>query len=158
MDTLPPLVDPEELLKRLQRDEFGDLEAERVEAVCEDASDLVRGESGKDWLDPDDPTKVVAPRYVLLIARRCAERAVRNPEGYSSESAGDYSYQRRGAEGEGGTFLTEREVRALKQASGKSGLWTQPTTRGDSCYPDAVYLQATGSVDWMPAGAYPDLY
>lgn len=111
--------------------------------MCGDASDLVRFESRKDWLDPDDPTQIKAPGIVLLIARRCAERAVRNPEGFSAETAADYSYQRNGSVGEGGLFLTEREIADLRRAGGGfGGLWTQPITRGDDfCETIFVYDQ-----------------
>lgn len=130
----PPLVTPAEIQARMQRPTaFAGIELARVTAVCEDASVLVRFASGTNWLDPDDPTLIKAPEIVTLIARRCAERAVRNPEGFSSESAADYSYQRNGAVGEGGTFLTAGEVKDLQQANGavKHALWTQPTYRGD---------------------------
>lgn len=139
----PPLVTPEEIRRRLQRPvAFAGIELNRVTDVCEDASVLVRFASGSTWLDPDDPALIKAPEIVLLIARRCAERAVRNPEGFSSESAADYSYQRNGAVGEGGTFLTEREVKDLQQASGsgKSALWTQGTYRGDLCERTGVLI------------------
>lgn len=112
---------------------FAGTELARVQDVCEDASVLVRFASGNTWLDPDDPELIKAPEIVTLIARRCAERAVRNPEGLSSESAADYSYQRNGMIGEGGLFLTEQEVNDLQSLSesGKTGLWTQGTYRGD---------------------------
>ena len=132
--SLPTLVQPEEIRVRMQRPApFSGTELLRVQAICEDASALVRFVSGSNWLDPDNPTAVKAPEIVTLIARRCAERAVRNPEGFSSESAADYSYQRNGMVGEGGLFLTDQEEADLKASlgSGKTGLWTQSTYRGD---------------------------
>lgn len=132
---------------------FAGVELARVEGVCEDASVLVRFVSGQAWLDPDDESQVKAPEIVTLIARRCAERAVRNPEGFSSESAADYSYQRNGAVGEGGLYLTEQEVKDLQNASGsgKTGLWTQGTYRGDldGCVREWV---------WTVPGTEPILY
>jgi hypothetical protein len=130
----PDLVTPEQLQARLQRPSpFSGAELARVQGVCEDASVLVRFESGNNWLDPDDPTQTKAPEIVYLIARRCAERAVRNPSNTSAESAADYSYQRNGTVGEGSLFLTDREIADLKQANGtlNGALWTQGTYRGD---------------------------
>lgn len=140
MDALPALAAVEDLLLRLARDEFADLEEVRAAAVLEDVSEFVREESRKDWLTRDadgvvvEPFEVDAPRIVRTITLRCAERAIRNPEGFSSESAGDYSYQRNGATGEGGIYLTERELKILLRAGGNTGLWTQPITRDESWY------------------------
>lgn len=140
MDALPALASADDLLRRLSREEFADLELERVEAVLEDVSEFVREESRKDWLKRDsagvivEPYEVDAPRIVSTITLRVAERAIRNPEGFSSESAGDYSYQRNGATGEGGIYLTQREIDVLRRAGGRTGLWTQPVTRGEDWY------------------------
>jgi hypothetical protein len=131
MDTLPRLASADDLAERLGR-EFDDDELVRVEAVLDDASDLVREESRREWVSETDPTVVTAPRIVRMITLRCAERAIRNPEGFSSESAGDYSYQRNGATGEGGLYLTDRELKLLRRAGGRTGLWTQPVTRGEA--------------------------
>lgn len=152
----PALVQPEEIRTRLQRPlPFSGAELSRVQDVCDDASVLVRFESGRNWLDPDDPSVVKAPEMVLLIARRCAERAVRNPEGFSAETAADYSYQRNGSVGEGGLFLTEREIADLKGAGGRNGLWTQPTYRGDH-YCDTLYLMDQYGCDPIPYATYED--
>lgn len=131
MDTLPRLASAEELARRLGR-ELDDAELDRVEAVLDDVSEFVREESRNTWVSLTNPSVVTAPRIVRVITLRCAERAIRNPEGFSSESAGDYSYQRNGAVGEGGLYLTEREIALLRRAGGRTGLWTQQVTRGES--------------------------
>lgn len=135
MTDYPPLVSPEEVRIRMQRPApFAGVELTRVQAVCVDASALVRAASGSTWLDPDDETRVKAPEMVSLIARRCAERAVRNPEGFSTETVTDYSFQRPkdGSVGEGGLFLTPQEVKSLQQVGGlRGGLWGRRTYRGD---------------------------
>ena len=159
MSTLPDLVTPEEVRVRLQRPApFAGDELARVEAVCEDASALVRFESRNKWLDPDDELIVKAPEIVLLIARRCAERAVRNPEGFSAETAADYSYQRNGAVGEGGLFLTEREKADLARAGGGfGGITTLQMTRGD--YVDCTeWVYDQYGCDPIPWSEYPDCY
>lgn len=148
---LPPLVTPEEIRTRMQRPlAFSGPELQRVLDVCEDASALVRFESRNTWLDPDDPMSVKAPEIVTLIARRCAERAVRNPEGFSAETAADYSYQRNGGVGEGGLFLTDREVADLRRAGGGlGGLWVQPITRGER-FCDTVWVNDQFGCDPIP--------
>lgn len=157
MADLPALAEIGDLELRLMR-EFVDPEDVRVEQVLNDASDLVRDESGKDWLDPDDPTKLVSPlpRIVRLITLRVAERAVRNPEGFSSESAGDYSYQRNGAVGEGGLYLTAREIAQLRRAGGKSGLWTQQVTRGDLHAQNTRWMEDSFGFELFPVDVLDD--
>jgi hypothetical protein len=158
MAGLPSLASSEDLEALLMR-EFDDLEAARVEKVLSIASDLVRDESGKSWLDPDDPSKLVdpLPGIVRIITLRCAERAVRNPEGYSSESAGDYSYQRGGSSGEGGLFLTEREIARLRRVGGRTGLVTQPVTRGD-CFDRTEWVSDQYGYKPIPIGVLPDWF
>lgn len=128
---------------------FSGPELARVEAVCDDASDLVRFESKRNWLDPDDPTLIKAPGIVTLIARRCAERAVRNPEGFSAETAADYSYQRNGSVGEGGLFLTDKEKEDLRGSAGGNGLWVQPITRGED-FCETVWVDDQYGCDPIP--------
>lgn len=60
--------------------------------------------------------------------------ATANPSGHQSESVEDYSY----SDPTGGSFsqasglgLTDREKKALRSAVGRTGLWVQPTTRGN---------------------------
>lgn len=154
MDTLPPLAEVDDLLLRLGREAFGDLEEARAEAVLNDASEFVREESGSLWLDPLDLTKVKAPRIVQVITVRVAERATRNPEGFSSESAGDYSYQRNGAVGEGGLYLTERELKMLRKAGGKTGMWNQQITRGEE-WDETEWVPDQYGCDPIPMGTIP---
>lgn len=112
-------------------------ETQQALALLDDASALVRDEAGRTWLD-DSGALTEVPASIRAVVLRAAERAVRNPDGFRSESAGDYSYQR--AETESGVFLTDAERRRIRQAIGRSGLWTQPVTRGDEWW-------ATGWVD-----------
>lgn len=123
-----PLADVTALEARLGR-EFTEDETPRAEALLEDASALVRDVAGRTWIDPDTELLEPVPGSIRWVVLRAAERAVRNPDGFSSESAGDYSYQRTGVEP--GVYLTEGEERAIRRAVGKTGLWTQPVTRGD---------------------------
>lgn len=64
-----------------------------------------------------------APARLKRIALEVAKRAYLNPNGYVSESLGDYSYSR-GSHGRGptqhGVFLTTAERQAIVSASGRS--------------------------------------
>jgi hypothetical protein len=141
---------------------IGDLEARlgrtfeggeltRAIAILEDATALVRDEVGYTvWVDPDTGALLVAlvPGSVRAVVLRAAERAIRNPGGFSSESSGDYTYQRTGTQ-QPGVFLTDGELRILRRATGRRGLWTQPVTRGD-CYPNTVFLEDSFGCELFP--------
>lgn len=122
------LADISDIEARLGKVFTGD-EATRVEALLDDASALVRDEAGITWTDPDTGQLTLVPGSVRAVVLRSVERAVRNPQGFSAESAGDYSYQRTNVEP--GVYLTDGERQIIRRAIGRTGLWTQPVTRGD---------------------------
>jgi hypothetical protein len=127
---LPPLAQPEDLEYRLGR-EFTDVELPRVEAVLDDVSALVRAEAGRSWVDPVTGLVTGLPDSVRTVVLRVAERVIRNPQGFRSESAGDYSFQRYDADA--GPFLSDREIAIIRRAIGRTGLWTQRVERDDPC-------------------------
>lgn len=161
MTTPPSLASADDLLARLAFEEFEDLEYVRAESVLEDVSEFVRFESGRDWLRLDsagaviEPYELDAPRIVRTITLRVAVRAVLNPQGLSSESTGDYSYQRNGATGEGGIYLTERELSMLRRAGGRIGLWTQPLTRNEPI-DTVVWFNTMPGSEMIPLDTYID--
>lgn len=129
-------------------------ELDRARAVLDDASALVREEVGYTvWMDSVtgafDPALV--PGSVRAIVLRAAERAMRNPGGFSAESAGDYSYQRTGVQM--GVYLTDGEIKLLRRAVKRTGLWTQPLTRGDT-YGDIVFMEDSYGADLFPVDMY----
>lgn len=87
----------------------------RANASLEDASSLVRAEAGKPWLDGDD---VTAPAQVVTIVIKAALREYKNPDGFTSEQIGDYSYR---TDATGGVYLTEEERRIVRNAAGTGG-------------------------------------
>lgn len=138
-----------ELEARLGR-QLSSTELNRARAVLEDASALVREEVGYTvWIDADTGVldESLVPASVRAIVLRAAERAMRNPGGFSAESSGDYSYQRTGVQM--GVYLTEGEQRLLRRFTNRSGLWTQPITRND-VYADTVFARDQYGGDWMP--------
>lgn len=137
---LPPLVPLEDVEARLGR-VFDLDEQERPLAVLADASALVRAEAGRTWVGEDTNVVIGVPDAIQAVVLRVAIRAIEHPEGFVSESGGDYTYTRRGVED--GVYLTDREERIIRRAVGKSGLWTQPVERGDiaACNTGWVYDQ-----------------
>jgi hypothetical protein len=134
---------------RLGRELVGD-ELTRVIALLDDASALVRDEAGRDWIGPDGSLTVV-PGSVRAVVLRATERAIRNPQGFSAESAGDYSYQRTGVQD--GVYLTDAERAIIRRAIGRTGLWTQPVTRGDD-YLNTVWGEDQFGCELFPLDTY----
>jgi hypothetical protein len=145
-----PLASVADLETRLGR-KFEGAEVSRALALLDDASALVRDVAGRTWTDPDTGDPLPVPGSVRWVVLRAAERAVRNPEGFSSESAGDYSYQRTGVQP--GIYLTEGEERAIRRAIGKTGLWTQGTTRNEECF-TTVWLNDQFGTEPIPYDIY----
>ncbi len=123
-----PLASAEDLEAHLGR-EFSATEQVRAVAVLDDVSSLARDVAARTWLDTTDTILEGLPATVRAVVLKAAERAMRNPDGFSAESGGDYSYQRTGVQD--GVYLTEREEKLIRRAIGRTGLWTQPVTRGD---------------------------
>lgn len=105
----------------------------RAQAALDDASALVRAEAGKDWLEQVEASwEVVAPAQVVTIVIKASLREYKNPDGFTSEQLGDYSYR---TENNGGVYLTEDERRIVRMAAGVggAGIWT---VRTPSSYDD----------------------
>ncbi len=133
--------------------EFDDDERVRVLALLDDASALVRDEAATTWIDPITALLVAVPGSVRAVVLRAVERAVRNPQGFSAESAGDYSYQRTNVEP--GVYLTDGERQIIRRAIGRTGLWTQPVTRGDE-YLATVWAEDQFGCELFPLDVYRD--
>lgn len=110
-----------------------DPELSRVVGLLEDASDLVCLEAGTEWVDPDTDALLPVPGAIRGVVLRMVDRVARNPEGFSAESDGDYSYQRTQVQS-GGVYLTDAERAIIRRACRRTGLWTQPLERGDNYY------------------------
>lgn len=148
---MEPLASVTDLEIRLGRT-FESSEVARALALLEDASELVRDVAGgKTWIDEETGVLQKVPGSVRWVVLRAAERAVRNPEGYSAESAGDYSFQRTGVQP--GIYLTEGEEKAVRRALGKSGLWNQPVTRNEEVY-QTVWLNDQFGTEPIPYDIY----
>lgn len=106
----------------------------RANAALDDASALVRAEAGKPWITEEGI--VIAPPEVITIVIKASIREFKNPDGFSTEQLGDYSYR---TENTGGVYLTDEERRIIRNASGSGahGVWSPRTP---SAYGDKVIL------------------
>jgi hypothetical protein len=68
------------------------------------------------------------PDAVRAVVLAVTERRMRNPEGYVSEMAGEYSYRLPEA-GSAGMFFRPDELSVIRQAAGRTGLVSVPVTR-----------------------------
>lgn len=141
MAHLPAFASVEDLEARM-----GDVDDARAQAALDDASAFIRAEAGKDWaiedaLDDDVPDVIVA------ITLKAARRALENPEGVTKESVGTYSVGY--ANSSSDVYLSSEERRLIRRAAGKSGLWTQATTRSD---PATAGLDTPGPPDYVRCG------
>lgn len=83
-------------------------ERDRVEALLQDASGLIRTVAGGDWEDPPD--------VVRTVCLNIATRAWRNPEGVRQQSLGSFSMTF--GDVEMGVVITEEERRLIRIAAG----------------------------------------
>lgn len=137
----PALADTGALGIRLGRSLKAGSETQRAEAILEDVSALARSE-GKNWPADNIPPDV---RAVVLAA---ALRVFKNPNMYTSSSAGPFTNRIHDSAFATGTF-TSAELAILVRSRGKSGLWTQATTRGEDDM-DTGYLPVEGSSESFP--------
>lgn len=103
----------------------------KAQADLEDASELVRAETGKSWLDEQGVP--VAPGPVVTVVLKSALRCYRNPEEYSSETEDGYTWRRE--PDAVSPYLTEAEIRLLARYAATSDLYVQPFTRYDASEP-----------------------
>lgn len=145
---LPPLATLDDLEVRAGQQD----DAARAEAVLADASALIRGEAGKTWVDslnvPNPPDQIVT--LVLKVAKR----ALDNPEGLTSETYPEYAWRKDGAED--GVYLTDKECKIVRRCAGKSGLWTQATTKLDR-ESDTIFVDDQFGLEPFPMYADDDI-
>ena len=118
------------------------LEQVRAEGALEDAINLVRGETGKDW----DNEAIPAPLVTVVL--KVALRTYRNPEFLAAETqnAGPFSQAKtRSSDGQTG-YLTEVEILLCRRYATRSiGLWSLSTTRGEEYDPEEWVMDQFGS-------------
>lgn len=127
----------------------------RAQAALEDASALVRGEAGADYVDDHGELQTV-PDVLVTITIAAAYRAFRNPDGKTQTSVGDVSISYSRQAGEAQLFLTLSERRAIRRAAGIGGLTSVSLSSGYFEGRDPHYVPTTQlEADWIPMGPYP---
>lgn len=126
MFALPPFATIDDLESRM-----GNMSQQQqlmATAWLSDASDLIRGYTGEDWVDDEGELSGTPAQLQKMrgIAARAVIRVFRNPDGATQESAGPFS---RSMAGQPGPWLTNSDKLALDRLSGPR-VWTIPTTRG----------------------------
>lgn len=151
---LPPLATLEALSERLGIDlDVETPDGARAASALDDASALVRAESGREWLAENGDLEGV-PDIIQSVTLAVAYRAFRNPDGTTQTSIGDVSvsFTREGVAG--AIFLTKAEARAVRKAAGRSSLTSivlesaQPLSAADPYY-------APAQGDPIPLGPLP---
>lgn len=136
--SLPPLATVTQLEERLGVP-VGSIQGEdltRAQRNLEDASNLVRSESGIPWVDSSGtPT---APDTVVVVVLQMTKRVYINPDGLTSESVTGYAWQT--DQQSMGIYLSEDELRTIKAATRE---WMQAQS------PDR--WNGTGSITMKPA-------
>lgn len=144
---LPPLASVDELSARTGQSYDG-RDWVRAEAALSDASALVRGEAGLDWYDPDTEA-ITAPGVARAIVLRLAAQVMRNPLGYTSETAGEFTYHL--PAGQAGMVLTAADRRVLQRIAVGGSLASVSIER-DYLISDAPRVEVAG---WPDADAVP---
>lgn len=123
---LPAFATIDEFANRLPGG-ISDDDSTRAQAALDDASALIRNETGKTWVT-DDELDADVPDIVVTVTCRAAMRAFVNPTGLVQDTTGPFSASFANASSD--VYLTKNEKSDVRRAAGKSGLWTQCVTRG----------------------------
>ncbi|MFD8142618.1 hypothetical protein [Streptomyces sp. NPDC059708] len=94
------------------------------EAALYDALAIAATHGKAEWYGKPETLPVGVKAVVLAVA----ERRVRNPNGYVSETAGEYTYRRPDMSALG-LALTKGELALIERAAGSRGLRTVETVR-----------------------------
>jgi hypothetical protein len=119
-----------------------------TEIVCDTAEQ-------PNWELQDPP--VVVPRKALRVCMFLAGRTYLNPDGTIAENVGPLGERRPEAMALAAANMAllpaEEQLLLTLAPDGSTGLWIQPTTRGDDPIDDVVYLpDSSGSDWWIPYG------
>lgn len=131
---LPPLASVEQLADWLGEPISDAPDISRAGGALRTASALVRRETGRTWVDPDNP-KVLngqVPEEAEIVTLQAAARGYTNPDALTSERIDDAQVARKVEEA--GVYLTASERDLLAPLAGRAhqGLGTVSTFRGDT--------------------------
>lgn len=121
-------------------------DADQAEARLEQASELVRAYARTDWLNEDEDDVEGVPGAIPGVVAGIVERASRNPDGATQESAGPFS-RSFGADAAARLYLTAGEKLIIGHATSAVGLGVITTTRGAMETPSV--LDCTGGLSGL---------
>lgn len=108
----------------------------RAQRALEDASHIVRVESGIAWVDAEGVP--VAPPTIVVVVLQAAKRVYINPDGLTSEAVEGYSWQT--DQQSMGVYLSDDELRTVQAATKE---WRETEAPGR--------WSGTGSITIRPA-------
>lgn len=128
----------------------------RALAALEDASALIRGVAGVDWVDEHEQLFGI-PDVVTTITLAVAFRAYSNPQGAVQASVGDTSVSYSRGESAGSVFLTRAELRAILKAAGANSIGSIQIETGfiPGGGLDPLWAPTEGGGDPIPLGPVP---
>jgi hypothetical protein len=122
----------------------------RATAFLHAASTLVRSFAGRTGVD-DWPTLADVPDDAHTVTLLVAARLWANPSSASQESETLGTYAHSASYRADGLYLSRVEKTMLEHYRTRSGLWVQPTTRGDlAAENDTVFAPVTGGGESIP--------
>lgn len=131
----PPLATVDDLHDALGTPVSGS-DVKKALSLLGRASAIVRAFAGKTWVDDQNALEDV-PEDIPGVVVSMVERATRNPDGYTQETAGPFS-RSFGSEAAQRLFMTSMEKLVIRAACGSTGISVLPTTRGDLETPSVV--------------------
>ena len=137
MATRPLLVDPADLVRSIPGSDSGPIDDGLVRWAIETVSGRALAIVGRPWAKPSDVPNGVYP--VLNVAAR---RLYVNPDRFTREAEGDYSYGLDASVTKASIFTPDEEA-ALRECRGDarpSGIGTMSVRRGDVGEPRTVYV------------------
>lgn len=140
------LLDHEDIRRSLGADS-GPFDTDLADWVIEMVSAAALDLTGRDWKDPLD-----VPVGALAILALAARRLYSNPDRFTRESEGDYSYGLDATVTKAGIFTPDEagRLKAFRQARRVNGLETISTYRGDVRSPDGTVYVPDGGLIGFP--------
>ena len=101
----------------------------QADGRLEQASELVRAYARTDWLNDDGDELAGVPGQIPGVVVGMVERASRNPDGVTQESAGPFA-RSFGADAAARIYLTAADKLVIRHALDSPGIGVIQTTRG----------------------------
>jgi hypothetical protein len=135
LPSLPAFAGVDDLAARIPRG-IKDGDEERAQATLDDASALIRTETGMDW-ESDFPD------IVFTVTLWSARRSFENPSQLTQESVSGWSGTFASASPD--VYLTSNEKRLVRKAAGLAEVGVVPTSRGEPLETRPLCDEETGT-------------